>query len=177
MDKTIEYGSIPSDRWEDYRDLWLEALKETPEAFAADYETQKDIPDNVWRQRLRTVVEEKEAVMVFAKLNNTLIAMIGAYFDDNPKFQHIATIWGAYVKPEYRKQGVATKMANILFQKISDRQEIKKIKTYSITNSLLAVNVYQHFGFEIIGISKNEIRIADTYFDVYIMEKTLHQSA
>jgi hypothetical protein len=27
MDKTIEYGPIAPNRWEDYRDLWLEALK------------------------------------------------------------------------------------------------------------------------------------------------------
>ena len=121
-DTSIEYGSIAPNRWEEYRDLWLEALKETPEAFAADYETQSKISDTTWKERLQSVVKEEDAMMVFAKQNNKLIAMIGAYFDDNPKFQHIATIWGAYVKPEFRKQGIATRMANILFDKIGDRK-------------------------------------------------------
>lgn len=172
-DTTISYGAITPDRWEEYRDLWLEALQQTPEAFAADYETQKNVPDSVWKERLREVVKGQDAMMVFAKQNTKLVGMIGAYFDDNPKFQHIATIWGAYVKPEYRKQGVATRMAEILFAMIGDRKEIKKIKTYSITNGHLAVNVYQHFGFDIIGVSKAELRIGESFFDVYIMEKTL----
>jgi ribosomal protein S18 acetylase RimI-like enzyme len=173
MVELIEYGPIAPNRWEDYRNLWLEALKETPEAFSADYETQSKVSESVWKERLNSVIQEDDAVMVFAKLNNKIIGMIGAYFDDNPKFRHIATIWGAYVKPEYRKQGVATRMANILFEKISEKKDIKKIKTYSITNGHLAVNVYQHFGFDIIGISKEELRIGDSYFDVYIMEKRL----
>lgn len=173
MDKTIEYGPIAPNRWEDYRDLWLEALKETPESFAADYNEQRQVSDHVWKRRLESVLLEKEAVMVFAKLNTKIIGMIGAYFDENPKFKHIATVWGAYVKPDYRNQGIATRMANILFEKISDNPDIKKIKTYSITNGHLAVNVYKNFGFDIIGISKEELLIGDRYFDVYIMEKRL----
>lgn len=173
MVELIEYGPIAPNRWEDYKNLWLEALKETPEAFSADFETQSHISDAVWKNRLDSVLNEEDAMMVFAKLNNKIIGMIGAYFDDNPKFQHIATIWGAYVKPEHRKQGVATRMANILFEKIAERKDIKKIKTYSITNGHLAVNVYTHFGFDIIGVSKEELRIGESYFDVYIMEKRL----
>lgn len=173
MNKFVEIGSIPLNAWDDYRDLWLEALKETPEAFAADYTEQSTTPENIWRQRLRSVVEEKDALMVFAKIGPKLVGMIGAYFDTNPKFRHIATIWGAYVKPEYRKQGVATDMANALLLKLKDRSEIKKVKTYAITNAHLAVNVYKNFGFDIIGISKEELRVDDKYYDVYIMEKIL----
>lgn len=164
---------LTRDQWPDYKALWLEALRETPQAFSADYESQAAVSDETWQERLDAVLHEDEAVMVFARINGNLVGMIGAYFEDNPKFSHIATIWGAYVKPEFRKQGIATDMARALLRKLEAKPAIVKVKTYSVTNGHLAVNVYKTFGFDIIGISKRELSVDGTYYDVYIMEKFL----
>lgn len=171
MDTRISIGTLKKEQWQDYRDIWLEALKESPEAFTATYEDQSAISDDIWKQRLDAVIRERDGIIVFALVDNKPIGMVGAYFEDNPKFRHIATVWGAYVKPEYRKQGVARDMANELFRRLQEVERIVKIKTYSITNGHLAVNVYRHFGFEIIGISKKELLINGLFYDVYIMEK------
>lgn len=176
MTRTFSLEPIPLDQWEAYRDLWLEALRDTPEAFAADYETQKNVPDEVWKKRLEQVLLEKEAIMVFARVDGELVGMIGGYFEDNPKFSHIVTVWGAYVKPDFRNQGIATDMANELIERIKKKPGIRKIKTYSVTSGNMAVMVYKKHGFDIVGISKGELRVGDEYRDVYIMEKYLDDS-
>ncbi|MCX7997022.1 MAG: GNAT family N-acetyltransferase [Patescibacteria group bacterium] len=173
MTRTFSLDPIDVSRWQEYRDLWLEALRETPEAFAADYDTQAKVPDEIWRERLEEVLRETTAVMVFAQVDNQLVGMIGAYYEENPKFSHIATIWGVYVKPEFRKQGIATDLANELIEKIKRNPAIKKIKNYSVTTGQMAVTVYKNHGFEIVGISKEELKTAEGFKDVYIMEKYL----
>lgn len=167
----IIVGVLKKTEWKAYRDMWLKALKEAPEAFASTFEDQEKISDEEWRERLNAVISEQDGIVIFAIVNEKPIGMIGCYFEDNPKFSHIATIWGAYVEPDYRKIGVATLLANELIKRLQDIERIIKIKTYSITNAHLAVNVYKNFGFEIVGISKKELKIKDRYFDVYIMEK------
>lgn len=171
--ENVTIGTLQSDQWQEYRDIWLEALEETPEAFFADYGQQKEQPDAVWKRRLESILKEEDAVVTFALQNGNPIGFIGGYFDDNPKFRHICTIWGAYVKKDFRKQGIARRMMEEFMKKIEHRKGIKKIKTYSVTNELLAVNVYKSFGFDLIGISKNELCINDSYLNVYLMEKTL----
>lgn len=169
--ETVTIGTLQTDQWKEYRDIWLEALEETPEAFFAAYEDQKEQPDSVWKRRLESVLKEEGAIVVFALQDGKPVGFLGGYFDDNPKFRHVCTIWGAYVKKDLRKQGIAKRMMEAFVKKIEDRKEIKKIKTYSVTNELLAVNIYKSFGFDLIGISKNELCINNTYVHVYLMEK------
>lgn len=170
-DTLIQIGSLREDQWKEYRDIWLEALQKAPEVFTASHYEQSKVSDDVWKERFESTLKERDGIVIFALVDNKPVGMIGAYFDDNPKFHHIATIWGAYVKPDYRNRGVATKMANALLHRLEEIKRITKIKTYSITNSKLAVNVYKHFGFDIVGIAKQELKIGNQYFDVYIMEK------
>ena len=164
-------------QWQAYRDIWLEALKETPQAFPADYEEQKDQPDEVWQRRFETVLKGEDIVVIFAQAEDKPIGFLGAYIDENPKFHHIATIWGAYVHKDFRKRGIATRMMEEFLKEIKQMPHITKIKTYSVTTELMAVNAYKNFGFDLIGISKNEMKVGDEYLNVYLLEKNLTPSA
>lgn len=169
---TIE--PLKDGEWKAYRDIWLEALKETPEAFFADYEEQKEQPDSVWQRRFESVQEGKDIVVIFAQVEGKPIGFLGAYIDENPKFSHIATIWGAYVHQDYRKRGIAKRMMQEFLAEMKKRPEITKIKTYSVTTELMAVNAYKNFGFDLIGISKDEMKVGDRFLNVYLMEKKIN---
>jgi ribosomal protein S18 acetylase RimI-like enzyme len=173
MTDTLEYGPLKEENWKHYRDLWLEALKESPESFAADYREQSDLPDSVWKERLADAIKEESVLVVFAHIGDQAIGMIGAYFDDNPKFRHVATVWGAYVRPAYRGKGIARELVNQLLKRLSERPGIVKVKSYSVTTGHMAVTAYKNFGFDIVGIAKKEIQVGDAFCDVYIMEKFL----
>ena len=169
----IEIGTLGPEKWRYYRDLWLEALQETPEAFLASYDYELKTPDEKWQRRLQKVRDEKEQMMVFALNQGKPVGMIGVFFQENPKVKHIADIWTAYVLKEYRRAGVAKKMLTALLDRIQARPEITKVKIGSITNQKLIVNLYKDYGFELIGIYKNEIKVGDKYYDEYLMEKMI----
>jgi len=173
MQSQIIVGNLMPKQWKEYRDIWLEALQQAPEAFSASYEEQKKVSDSEWKERFESVYFERGGIVVFARIGNNPIGFVGAYFEENIKFRHVATIWGAYVKPEYRKQGFARDMVNEILRKLKALPHLNKVKTYAITNGNLAVNVYKEFGFEIIGIFKQELFTKDIYYDVYCMEKFL----
>lgn len=169
----IRLGEIPPEDWRMYRNLWLEALQETPQAFLATYEEEQYTPDEKWQSRIEKVRKAETQVMVFAYREKELIGMMGAYINNNPKVKHIADVWTAYVKIEHRKKGVAKKMMVELLKKVEARPDIKKIKVGSIQSQHLAVNLYKEFGFEMIGIYKQEIHVGDKFYDEYIMEKII----
>ncbi|MBI2011554.1 hypothetical protein HYS91_02180 [Candidatus Daviesbacteria bacterium] len=58
MDK-IEIIKLNPNRWEEYKELRLQALKENPEAFGSTYEEAADKPDKEWKSRLEKVQKLK----------------------------------------------------------------------------------------------------------------------
>ncbi len=90
-----------------YRDLRLEALRNHPEAFGADYEQSAASPITFWEERLRLTINNPRAIMFFAVANDALIGTIGISRMNVLKQQHTATIWGVYVQPAWRGQHIA----------------------------------------------------------------------
>ncbi|MFX1453530.1 MAG: GNAT family N-acetyltransferase, partial [Promethearchaeota archaeon] len=64
----IEVKKLSSDRWKNYRDLRLEALKSDPIAFSSSYEEEKIFPEKIWKKRINNAL--------FAILNDKLVGMI-----------------------------------------------------------------------------------------------------
>lgn len=169
----ITFGPLAQDQWRAYRDIWLEALKQMPEAFPGDYDQQRIQPDEVWQQRLQLALEEKEVMIIFAMIDGKPIGFLGAFMDDNPKFAHYATIWGVYVQQEHRDRGIARHLMKKFIEKIKTIPGMVKIKTFSVTSEQMAVSLYKNFNFEIAGISKKEMFVDGEYINVYLMEKYL----
>ncbi len=48
----ITVRALTEDEWETYRTLRLEALRESPDAFVADYDTEAAEPEDFWRARM-----------------------------------------------------------------------------------------------------------------------------
>ena len=48
----IEVKKVPRDRWKDYRNLRLKALRSDPLAFGSPYEEEKDLAEYEWKRRI-----------------------------------------------------------------------------------------------------------------------------
>ena len=93
----IEFRKLPPERWKDLRDIRLEALQSDPLAFASSYEEEKLLKPKEWKKRVENTL--------FALSNDSPVGMIVYIFSDKIKTNHIANIYGVYVKKEYRSQG------------------------------------------------------------------------
>lgn len=170
MTNSIIITTIPVDDWQKYRDLRLEALKDSPTAFASSYQDELPTPDEKWKERLQNALDEKTDFMLFAKSGEKLVGMAGAFRNQKIKVRHIATIYGVYVNPQFRSQGLGTKLLESLISKLKKHPQIVKIKISAVTKNSGALKLYQKLGFSVVGKYEKELFVDNHYYDENLME-------
>ena len=74
----ISVIELPSDRWKEFKDLRLQAVKDAPLMICVTEKDECERPDEKYRSLLEQSQKEKDAWMLFAKKKGKLIAMAGA---------------------------------------------------------------------------------------------------
>ncbi len=114
--------------WQEYKAVRLAALRESPEAFAANARDEEAFDDDLWRDRMtrseRLVAErDDEAVGVLsigsAKTSPTNTDDTAAD-DGSGESDAVAEIFGLWVRPSSRGSGVATRLVKEAAQHARD---------------------------------------------------------
>lgn len=99
----ITIRPLDADEWETYRDVRLSALEESPDAFAASVKQEKQYDEEFWRTRIersrRLVAEDGDKIVG--------VVSVGDRSTENDR---IGELFGLWVTPELRGQGVAWKL-------------------------------------------------------------------
>lgn len=157
---------------EKFRELRLHALQDSPIAFPVDYAVNVNHPMSFWENRLQA---DETGTIFFAEHENRLIGMTGIRRGELPKTKHSATIWGVYVRPEWRGLHIAESLieACIAWAKSKDVNIVKLGVTAASTS---AVRCYQRCGFTIYGTEPRGIYYNGQYYDGYLMYRFLDNS-
>lgn len=155
--------------WKIYKELRLEALAQNPEAFGDSCEEAFRLSDEEWKKEL----ENPKSYLLVAKDGDAEFAMVAAYQEDNVKMQHMAYVWGVYVRKTHRRQGFGQKLMEALIAELVKNKEIEKIDLNVNASQISAVSLYQKLGFEIAGTLHKELKVDGKYYDEYLMEKFL----
>lgn len=162
---------LSKDDWRGYRDVRLEALKESPDAFGSSYSENIGRSDQYWMNKLSLLDEKKEKNFFCAVLDNgNFISIGGAYQDNNNEWNIIAM----YAKKEYRGLGAGS----LLFSKILDELRGKKVKKVFLRVNVIkvpAVSLYKKFGFKIIKSASNQLLGDGNFYEEYEMSLDLQQ--
>ncbi|MEI6735242.1 MAG: GNAT family N-acetyltransferase [Comamonadaceae bacterium] len=78
--------------------------------------------------------------------------------------RHKTTLWGVFVSPRYRRNGIA----RALVQRAIDHAEsfgVRRINLTVYVPNPAAVKLYESLQFEYCGVEPEAIRIGETYFD------------
>lgn len=169
----VKIITLDPERWQEYRELRLRALREEPAAFGSSYEENVDNPEDHWRGRLEEAQRKVETITLFAEVDGRLVGMMGAHRVLRIKTRHVATVYGVYVDPAVRGQGIGGKLMQGLLDEIRLIPEIVKLNLSVNSEQGEALTLYRRFGFEIIGISHQEMKLGDRYYDSLLMEKLL----
>ncbi|MDO5698660.1 MAG: GNAT family N-acetyltransferase [Dermatophilus congolensis] len=94
---------LGENEWEAYRDARLSALKESPEAFAATYESEVDFDEELWRERMN------RSSRLVAEQDNNVVGIVSVRGDDD-MFEDAAEVFGLWVPLSLRGSGVAAKL-------------------------------------------------------------------
>lgn len=167
----VKIIKLPPERWEEYKNLRLEALKNEPTAFAASYEEKASKEDEYWQNQLKKFQDADEDSMWFAEVSDKLVGLTGWYRSNTEKLRHSASVYAVYVNPKYRGKGIAKELIKKVLEEVESKPEIVKIDLNVNTKNEAATNLYKKLGFEIVGTLHKEIYVNGEYFDEYEMEK------
>jgi ribosomal protein S18 acetylase RimI-like enzyme len=161
----LQIKKLPPEKWEEFKALRLEALKNDPLAFGSSYEEESSFSSKIWKKRL----------------NNTLVAtceeepvgMIGFLVNQKSKLAHVAEIFGVYVKEDYRDKKIGKQLIEAAIHSILQNNKVLKIKLTVTSVQHSAIKLYSSLGFEIVGRLHKELKHKDKFYDGIIMEKIL----
>jgi len=148
-----------------FRELRLEALKNHPEAFGADYESNLALPIAHWQERLR---DASKGPIYLAVAGDTLVGMAGIYRDTSPKMQHNGNIWGVYVRSSWRGLRIADQLIGTCIA-WAQQQQIRLVRLAVVTSNIPAIRCYIRCGFSVYGVDPEVIYSNGVYHDELLM--------
>lgn len=157
--------SLPQDRWEDYRNLRLEALSKEDTAFGSSYQEEVDFGRTVWEGRIRNAI--------FAMKEDVPVGMIVYTVRNRIKTRHVSDIFSLYVTASQRRKGIAEKLLEEATRRIMENSAVIKIQLTVSSAQAGAISLYRKAGFTEAGRLKYELKSGDSLIDEMVMEKII----
>jgi len=149
-----------------FRELRLEALKNHPTAFGADYEESAARPNEYWQERLE--FDKSQEALFFAEHESQLVGMTGIFRGSSKKSRHESTIWGVYVRPQWRGHHISETLIRSCLGWAKE-QGLAIVKLAVVTTNWSAIRCYERCGFTIYGKEPKAISYDSKYYDEYLM--------
>lgn len=145
-DLKISIQSLIPEKITDFKELRLQALRDTPNAFAGTYEIESKFTEEEWKTWVKQLTSSGEIFL--AQKGNQKVGMIFCYV--KKEFEKTAGIGSIWVKPNYRGQGIARG----LFQSAFDwarKKELNEVRLGNSEGNIAAQKLYQSVGFSYTG--------------------------
>ncbi|PDT74916.1 GNAT family N-acetyltransferase [Bradyrhizobium sp. C9] len=149
-----------------YRDIRLEALRFSPEAFGSAYETESVHPVGWFAERLAGAV-----VILGAFRGGELAGIVGFIAAEGPKRQHKGALVSMYVRQQARRAGVGRLLVDAALALAA--QSVELVQLVVVKGNEPACRLYQRAGFVEYGLEKHALKIDGHYYDDILMAKDL----
>lgn len=148
-----------------YREIRLEALTQSPEAFGSTFEAEGVRPLAWFADRL-------DGAAVFGAFDGTeLLGIAGLYIQQGRKHAHKGTLWTMYVRPNARRAGVGRRLVEAVIEHA--RRHVELVQLSVVSGNEPARRLYATLGFVEYGIEKDALKADGQYWDEVLMAKPL----
>lgn len=131
-----------------YQQLRLEALRESPSAFGASYEEECDLAAEAIAARLAPKADRGP----FAAFHGAQpVGLVALGRENHLKLSHKAMIWGLYVTPAARGQGVGRALLQAALALASSVPQIRQVNLCVNASNAAAIRLYESLGFQTFG--------------------------
>ncbi|MGA2419373.1 MAG: GNAT family N-acetyltransferase [Candidatus Acidiferrum sp.] len=151
-----------------YRDIRLEALRLSPEAFGSTFERENAQTLEWFAQRLGN------SDMFGAFYGAEIVGTAGLLFGTGRKEEHKGRLVGMYVRPDARKSGVGRRLVEAILDFARPRIEIVQLAVVSENHK--AIRLYASLGFVAFGLEKNSLKEGGRYYDEVHMANELRSA-
>lgn len=147
--------------------LRLEALKNFPSGFLSTYAEEKAAGPVLFENLLSN--QEAGNVIFGAVLDGKLIGCLGIYQKNQATIQHISTIWGMYVQPDYRNSGVGKALLTVALEHAKNELKCQVVNLSVDADNISAIKLYESFGFKSWGMEPKAKMMSGRFFDTLHM--------
>jgi RimJ/RimL family protein N-acetyltransferase len=148
-----------------FRDIRLEGLRCSPEAFGSTFEAENAQPLTFFSERLCG----SASFGVFH--DSELVGIAGLLIREGQKEAHKGLLVGMYVRPSARKAGVGRRLVETILEFAGDRVELIQLSV--VSDNEQARRLYERLGFLEYGIEKKALKQDGRYYDEVLMAKDL----
>lgn len=146
---------------DDYRTIRLASLQTEPDAFGSLYEVELSHP-------IEGFVERLASSIVFGAYAGVRIVGVAAFRQDvAPKECHKGVVWGVYVQPDARGQGVAAALIAAVID--AARNVVEQLTLTVVQGNTEAIALYHRFGFTVYGVEPRARKHPGGYVDKVLM--------
>jgi RimJ/RimL family protein N-acetyltransferase len=148
---------------EPFRKLRRERLDDSPRAFGESIAECESMPAAAVAARLGSSGGDNFVVGAFD--GGELVGMAGFARNLREKSNHKGMIWGVYVRPAYRKRGVARAIFRTLLERARMQAGLEQIVLTVAVDHPAAGRLYQSLGFQVFGHERHALKVDGEYVD------------
>ena len=148
-----------------YRDIRLEGLRLSPEAFGSSYEEEVARPAAEFSRRLSQSPGAMFGAFAAATGVASLVATAGCYAEDGIKSCHKLHLVGMYVRPAYRRKGLAQRLVERVLDHARQIDGIAVVQLGVACDNSAARALYDRLGFKVYGIERKALKIDGRFLD------------
>ena len=148
---------------EAFRQVRRERLVLEPRAFAESLAEHDATPLEALAKRLASSSGDNFVVGAFEA--GQIVGMAGFGRNMRAKTRHKGVIWGVFVRPTWRNQGIAKALLGELIGRAKSQPGLEQIVLTVATDQLAAKRLYTSLGFEAFGREKHALKVDGSYVD------------
>ncbi len=135
-----------------YKAIRLESLETCSEAFGNDLAIEAARSDRAF------TLDLSDSLVLAAFIDGEVAGMVGARQGRGVKLRHKANIWGMYVRPRFRRRGIATMLLHEVIEIAPSTVEQVALSVVSTNRD--ATRIYLQSGFVVYGVERNSLKIS-----------------
>lgn len=160
----MKLQTLVAQDYDAYFNLRLESLQQCPNMYATDANDWQAAAPEVIEKHL--VLSESGASPIFGAWEvGNLVGLLGLKPDSRPTVRHKASLWGLYVQPNFRRQGVGKGLVTLAIAEAKEMPYLELLRAGATLDGDTLLHFFAACGFREYGREPRSKLFNGVYYD------------